>query len=254
MYSLDFIYFLCLWLVHYLHLYVCTFSLQDNKIIECNDDESSNDETEPLAARIAKQSRTTKAKVKYTLSDDDNDDDIDDNNNDGKVSSEDEWMEIRSSDSEDELSIIQKVQKQPSKNKKAVKFATSTKDQNKMDTGDSQTTGVVKDAVVEDEAADEIKIMDNLELPSVAKPLTDSKQATNSKPPAEKPKKKAATKKQPKQDKGSKKTTQTTLFDTGVKLKAGAKRKTAPDAEQEASSSLPKKPAKQPPKPKVIIT
>ena len=214
-------------------------------MIECSDNESSDNETEPLAVRIARQSRTTKAKVKYTLSDDDdndddNDDDIDDNNNDG---SENEWMEIKSSDSEDELSIIKRVQKQPSKNKKGVKFATSTKDQDKMDTEESQTTGVVKDAVVEKEA-------DNLELPAITKPpLTDSKPSTkpptDSKPPSEKPKKKATTTK--KQDKASKKTTQTTLFDTGVKVKAGAKRKTATDAEEEAS----KKSAKQPPKPKV---
>ena len=225
--------------------------------MECSDDEKSSDnEVEPLAARIARQSRATKAKVKYTLSggddDEDNDDDaIDDN--DGKDSSEDEWMEIRSSDSEDELSIIEKIQKQPPKNKKAMKFATSTKGQDKMDARDSETTGVVKGSVIEeDEATDEIKIMDNdnLELPSTTKPLTDSKPPTDSKLPAEKPKKKAATKKQPKQDNSSKKTTQTTLFDTGVKLKAGAKRKTATDTD-EASSSLPKKPAKQPPKPKV---
>ena len=160
-------------------------------------------------------------------------------------------MEIRSSDSEDELSIIKRVQKQLSKKKKAVKFSTSTKDQDEMDTGESQTTGVVKDAVVENEADNEINT-DNLELPSITKPLlTDSKPSTkpstDSKPPGEKPKKKTTTKKQ---DKPSKKTTQTTLFDTGVKPKAGAKRKTATDADQEASS-LPKKSAKQPPKPKV---
>ena len=228
--------------------------------MECSDDEKSSDnEVEPLAARIARQSRATKAKVKYTLSggDDDEDNDDEDNDddaiddNDGKDSSEDEWMEIRSSDSEDELSIIEKIQMQPPKNKKAMKFATPTKD--KMDARDSETTGVVKGSVIEeDEATDEIKIMDNdnLELPSTTKPLTDSKPPTDSKLPAEKPKKKAATKKQPKQDNSSKKTTQTTLFDTGVKLKAGAKRKTATNTD-EASSSLPKKPAKQPPKPKV---
>ena len=178
-----------------------------------SDDESSDNETEPLAARIARQSRTTKAKVKYTLSDDDDDDD--DNDEKNNLSSEDEWMQIRSSDSEDELSII-KVQKQPSK--KAVKFSATTKDQDKMDTGDSvQTTGVVEDPVAEDKATDEVKIMDDddLELPAITKPLTDSK------PLAENTKRKAAPKKKPKQDKGTKKTTsQMTLFDTGVKLKA----------------------------------
>jgi len=42
-----------------------------------------------------------------------------------------------------------------------------------------------------------------------------------------------------------------TEFDTGVKLKAGVKRKMVSDADQQGSSNLPKKPAKQPPKPKV---
>ena len=42
-----------------------------------------------------------------------------------------------------------------------------------------------------------------------------------------------------------------TEFDADVKLKAGVKRKTVSDADQQGSSNLPKKPAKQPPIPKV---
>ena len=107
--------------------------------MEFSNDESSENETEPLAARIARQSRTTKAKVKYTLSDDDDDDGNNLDDNDDKASSEDEWMNIKSSESEDELSMI-KVQKQPSK--KTVKFAATTKADDKKS---EKTTGGVKE-------------------------------------------------------------------------------------------------------------
>ena len=140
--------------------------------MEFSDDESSENETEPLAARIARQSRTTKAKVKYTLSDDDDDDDGNNfDDNDAKVSSEDEWKNIKSSESEDELSMI-KVQKQPSK--KTVKFTATTKAQD----SEKPTGGV--SSVAKDKAVDEIEIMDDDELPTVTKLPA----------PAEKPKKK----------------------------------------------------------------
>ena len=239
-------------------------------MVESSDESSDDNETEPLAARIARPSRTTKAKVKYTLSDDDdNDDNNDDNNDGGKLSGEDDWMEIRSSESEDEMAVVKKMQKQQPK--KSVKFA--TKDQEKMDT---EATSAIKDSVNMDEPTDEAKIPDDNadELVIVSEP---AKKPVDSKPPAEKPKKKATTKKQqPKQDKGTTKqdkdttkqdkgttkqgkgskktktTTQTTLFDTGVKVKVGAKRKAAADTDQEPSSSLPKKPAKQPPKVRIM--
>ena len=53
---------------------------------ESSDKSSDDNETESLAATIAK--------MKYTLSDED---DNDDNNDGGKFSNEDDWMEIRSS-------------------------------------------------------------------------------------------------------------------------------------------------------------
>lgn len=227
------------------------------KMVEFSEEEESSDneaEAEPLAARIARQSRATKVKVKYTLSDDEDDDNdiVDDNDDDG----EDEWMEIRSSDSEDETAApVKRTQKQQPK--KSVKFATT--DQDKMDTKDSEPTDVAKDSVAMGEAAvgepKETESKDeDIELIAVSKPPVESKPPVKSKPPkstTEKPKKKAPAKRQPKQDKADKKaTTQTTLFDTGVTLKAGDKRKK--DTDQEPSSSLPKKkPAKQPSKPKV---
>lgn len=157
----------------------------------------------------------------------DEDDDNDDKD-DGHFS-EEEWMEIESSESEGEMSILKKAQKQP---KKIVKF----KDIQTEDPKDS-----VPDNEIIDEAKNKDTKDDDLELLTVSSP-----------PPADKPKKKV-TSKQPKQNKGTSKTTtiQKTLFDAGVKLKAGVKRKTSTNADQGESSRLPKKPVKQLTKSKV---
>ena len=115
--------------------------------MENSDDNSSDDEvdsiasmeTEPLAVRVARQSRTIKP-VKYNIDDDEEDDDDDDDGGGGRgsqeeVVSEEEWMAIDSDEDSDEapkkantapvITVVKEKPKKPvklEKPKKTVQF------------------------------------------------------------------------------------------------------------------------------------
>ncbi|XP_065897461.1 DNA topoisomerase 2-alpha-like isoform X2 [Dysidea avara] len=203
------------------------------KKVENSDDNSSDDdvdsiasmETEPLAVRVARQSRTIKP-VKYNIDDDDEEDDDDDDDGGGgrgsqeEVVSEEEWMAIDSDEDSDEapkkantapvITVVKEKPKKPvklEKPKKTVQFEAISE----------ESKDVVETVVIKDD-----EVTAKTTTTKTTKP-NDTIAKKTTKPKATKSKKKASDDGEEKKSaaaKGQKKTTtQVTLFDVGVNTK-----------------------------------